>query len=190
VYSRIIDNKTYTFGVSGMLYRSNVLMYDHQSESLWSQVMRQAVTGPMTGQRLQVIPSSLTTWKKWRDRYPDTTALSQATGHVRDYSRDPYEEYYASSSGLFGFLKGGPGAEEKELVVGVSIDGTTRAYRLEELRSAGQIEDQLAGEKISIRFNQDTDIITVKGQEDRTIDHMIVYWFVWKSLYPQADVYR
>lgn len=190
MYSRLIDNKIYTFGVSGLLYRSNVLMYDHQSESLWSQVMRQAVTGPMTGKRLEVIPSSLTTWGKWQELHPETTALSPATGHVRDYSRDPYEEYYASRSGLFGFLKGGPGAEEKELVVGVSIDGATRAYRLEGLRSAGQIEDQLAGENISISFDQSTDILTVKGQGGRTIDHMIVYWFVWKNIFPDTQVYR
>lgn len=55
-----MGGKTYTFGISGLLYKSNVLLYDRETESLWSQIKREAVTGPMTGARLTPLPSTLT----------------------------------------------------------------------------------------------------------------------------------
>jgi hypothetical protein len=119
VYSRKIGDKELTFGVSGLLYKANVLMYDRQTESLWSQVLRKAVTGPMTDTPLTVLPSTLTTWKRWKKRHPDTLVLSLETGHRRDYTRDPYESYYESSRGFFSRVLGGPGEEEKMLVAGV-----------------------------------------------------------------------
>jgi hypothetical protein len=88
MYSRRIENQTYRFGVSGLLYKSNVLMYDHQTESFWSQILQQAVTGPKTGTKLIHLPSTLATWGKWRQKHPKTYVLTPATGHVRDYSRD------------------------------------------------------------------------------------------------------
>jgi len=190
VYSRKIEDKTYRFGVSGLLYKSNVLMYDQQTESLWSQVLQHAVTGPMTGEKLTRLPSTLTTWGKWREAHPDTDALSPATGHVRDYSKDPYESYYESRSGLFGFLKGGPGAEEKELVVGISIGNTAKAYKLQDLHTSGQIKDNVDSTEITIEFDEETDKLTVKDQSGNTLDHMILYWFVWKGIHPDAKVYK
>ena len=189
MYSRKIDNQTYRFGVSGLLYKSNVLMYDHQTESLWSQVMQRAVTGPMTDTKLVRLPSTLTTWGKWRKTHPDTDALTPATGHVRDYSKDPYESYYESRSGLFGFLKGGPGAEDKELVVGIEIDGLSRAYKLKELRAAEIFKDRLGERKVTLNYDDETDRLTVADQSGQTIPHMILYWFVWKGIYPESDVY-
>lgn len=190
MYSRKVVNQTLTFGVSGLLYKSNVLMYDHQTESLWSQVKRRAVTGQMTDTRLKVLPSTLTTWKKWRTQHPDTEVLSLATGHIRDYSKDPYEGYYKSRSGLFGFFKGGPDAEEKELVVGVTIGEVTRAYKLSELRAEGVIEDTVAEQNITLTFDMKTDHLNVTNSAGQTIDYMIVYWFVWKDIYPEATVFK
>jgi hypothetical protein len=189
VYSRKIDNQTYRFGVSGLLYKSNVLMYDHQTESLWSQVLQRAVTGPMTDTKLTRLPSTLTTWGKWLKTYPDTEVLSPATGHVRDYSKDPYERYYASRSGLFGFLKGGPGAEEKELVVDIEVGNTAKAYKLLELRSAGLIKDKVDATEIRLEFDEGSDKLTVRNHAGNSIDHIILYWFVWKSIHPDAEVY-
>ena len=190
MYSRKINNQTYRFGVSGLLYKSNVLMYDQQTESLWSQVMQRAVTGPLAGTRLKKLPSVLTTWEKWQSQHPHTDALTPATGHVRDYSKDPYEDYYASRSGLFGFLKGGPGAEEKELVVGVSIGAAARAYRLKDVRTAGEIDDELAGTALSLKFEETSDRLIVADQACKAVDHIVLYWFVWKGIYPESTVYQ
>ena len=165
-------------------------MYDHQTESLWSQVLQRAVTGTMTGKKLTRVPSTLTSWGKWRKQHPDTDVLSTDTGHVRDYSRDPYDGYYESRSGLFGFLKGGPGAEDKELVIGVEINNSSRAYKLDNLRSTGQIVDTIGSTEITLEFNQETDSLVVRDPNGKNVDHMIIYWFVWKSLYPEAQIFK
>ena len=165
-------------------------MYDHKTESLWSQVLQYAVTGPMTDTKLTRLPSTLTTWAKWRKEYPETDVLTPATGHVRDYSKDPYESYYESRSGLFGFLKGGPGAEEKELVVGIEVGNTAKAYKLQELRSGGLIKDKVGDIEITLEFNEVTDTLTAKDQSGNSLDHLVLYWFVWKGIYPDAEVYR
>jgi hypothetical protein len=191
VYSRNIAGKTLTFGVSGLLYKSNVLMYDHQTESLWSQVKNQAVTGPMTGTRLQVLPSTITTWKQWQRRHPDTVVLSLETGHVRDYSRDPYENYYRSRTGLFGFFRelvsDFPG---KEVVAGVLINDTAKAYPLEELRKSEQFTDRLGDKSLSFAFDQVTGELRIIDQDNQAVPYITAYWFVWKEIHPDSELFR
>ena len=181
----------YTFGVSGLLYRSNVLMYDHQTESLWLQVKRRAVTGPMTGTKLLTFPSTITTWKKWKKRNPDTTVLSFDTGYRRDYSRDPYEDYYQQRRGIFSsFFRSGPGEEEKELVAGIEIKGKTKAYPVHELRNRGKVTDLVGDRSVTITYDEDTDTVHVRTANGEEIEPVVVYWFVWKGIHPDSVLYR
>ena len=189
VYVRQADGRELTFGVSGLLYKSNLLMYDRQTESLWLQVKREAVTGPLTGTRLKKLPSTVTTWEKWRKRYPETEVMSLDTGHLRDYENDPYADYYKSKTGLFSFLKPSPGASEKALVVGVEIEGRTSAYLMDRLRVNRKIDDTIGGRIISISFDAETDMVTVRGEKGETYDHMITYWMVWKGIYSETELY-
>lgn len=186
MYSRRFGAEELTFGVSGMLYRSNVLMYDHQSESLWSQILREAVTGPRVRTRMEVLPSTLTRWDKWNEKHPQTLVLTTETGYRRDYSQDPYEDYYQQRQGLFGFLKAGPGEEDKELVVGVDFKGTSRAYPLALVRQRGQLKDSVAGEILSFRYDEMDDHLRISDSQGRTIPHITTYWFVWKAFHPQT----
>ena len=179
-----------TFGVSGLLYKSNLLMYDHQTESLWLQVKRRAVTGPMTEAKLKGLPSTVTSWEKWRKRYPRTKVLSIKTGHKRDYSNDPYADYYQSRRGLFSFLKPGPGAKEKELIIGVELEGVANAYRLEMLRGKQEIRDEIYGRSINIRYDKEADTISVQDDNGTIIDHILTYWMVWKGVYPDTKLYE
>ena len=164
-------------------------MYDHQTESLWLQVKRKAVTGPMTGAKMKRLSSTITSWEKWRKRYPGTKVLSLKTGYSRDYSNDPYADYYQSSRGLFSFLKPGPGAREKELIIGVESDGKANAYRLEMLRDAQQIIDEVNGRSISLRYDKDTDTVIVQDEKGETVEHVATYWMVWKGIYPETVLY-
>lgn len=190
MYSRQVDGKELIFGVSGLLYKANVLMYDRQSESLWSQVRREAVAGPMTGAKLEVLPSSLTTWKKWRKRYPDTEVLSLDTGYQRDYSREPYESYYdRRGGGFFSFFKPGPVEESKALVVGVVLDGTAKAYPLDLLRKKRTLTDTLGGKKFTFTFDPDTDQLTIRDAAGSDIPFITAYWAVWKGMYPETTLY-
>lgn len=191
MYARKLDGKTYTFGVSGLLYRSNVLMYDHQTESLWLQVKRRSVTGPMTGTKLSTFPSSITTWGKWKKKHPDTTVLSFDTGHNRNYSRDPYEDYYRERRGIFSsFFKAGPGEEEKEIVAGVEVGDSFKAYPVKNLRERMKVTDRVGEQGITLTYDNSTDRISVKTASGEEIEPIVVYWFVWKGIHPGTDLYK
>ncbi len=187
MYSRQINAKERFFGVSGLLYRSNVLMYDKGTESLWSQIKGEAVTGELTGTKLRVLPSTLTSWKKWRTHYPESHVLSLETGYSRNYDVDPYLDYYERQSGFWSFFKLGPGEKEKELVVGVVIAGQAKAYPLRKIKQAGRIEDQLAGKKLQLSFDKTTDSLFVVDEQGINIEQMTVYWFVWKAIWPETQ---
>lgn len=190
MYSRQVGDQELTFGVSGMLYKANVLMYDRQTESLWSQVRREAVTGPMTGTKLKVLPSTLTTWQKWLKQYPQTEVLSMDTGYSRDYSRDPYADYYDSRKGFFSFFKAAPGEEEKALVVGVTLDGNARAYPLTVLRQKKVLTDNLDGIALTVAYDPNSDRISIRTADDEKIMPLTLYWFVWKSMYTESSLFR
>jgi hypothetical protein len=97
----------FEFGTSGLLYRSNKLMYDRQTHSLWNQFTGRPVVGPLTGSgiELEVLPVTITSWQDWRTRHPETKVLSLDTGFERDYAPGrPYGEYFASKDLMFPVL--------------------------------------------------------------------------------------
>jgi len=182
-----VEGRELTFGVSGLLYKSNVLMYDKQTESLWSQVKNEAVAGPMTGKELEVLPSTLTSWEKWKKKHPDTFVLSLDTGYNRDYSQDPYADYYESRRGLFGFIKGlFKGHEGKELVAGVTVHDDSKAYPLEKLRQSGKTTDTIAGKTLTFSFDPVTGNLEVTDTDGNDIPYITAYWFVWKETHPET----
>ncbi|MCH8156388.1 MAG: DUF3179 domain-containing protein, partial [Nitrospinae bacterium] len=79
IFDAMLKGRKMTFGVSGLLYQSDMLLYDHQTESLWSQIKSEAVTGPLTGARLKLLASTQTTWKQWKQKHPATQVLSDQT---------------------------------------------------------------------------------------------------------------
>ena len=191
MYARKARGKTHTFGVSGLLYRSNVLMYDHQTESLWLQVNRRAVAGPMTGTKLSTLPSTVTTWKKWRKKHPDTTVLSFDTGYGRDYSRDPYESYYRQRGGIFtSFFKAGPGEEEKEMIAGIEVGDSVKAFPVKLIRRRKKVSDRVGDQDIVLTYDDGTDRISVTTASGDKIEPIVVYWFVWKGIHPDSGLYR
>ncbi len=104
LYETVHNGTHHEFGTSGFLYRSNKLMYDHATESLWSTITGEPVVGPLVGQGIQLKPRAVvtTTWKEWRDRHPDTQVLSLETGYLRDYSEGAaYHDYFATDDLMF-----------------------------------------------------------------------------------------
>lgn len=100
-FSASIKGKAHTFGVSGLLYNSDVLLFDRQTRSLWSQLMTLAISGTHKGKRLVSLPVLHTTWQDWKTRHPDTLVLTTETGFRRDYSNNPYGEYLDNSLLMF-----------------------------------------------------------------------------------------
>ncbi|MBT8485886.1 MAG: DUF3179 domain-containing protein [Phycisphaerales bacterium] len=104
VYESTVEGTTHTLGTSGFLYRSNKLMYDHATESLWSTLEGRPVVGPLATEDISLASRSVvtTTWGAWRRRHPGTTVLAIDTGHRRDYREGAaYRRYFATDELMF-----------------------------------------------------------------------------------------
>jgi hypothetical protein len=104
VYKTQHNGQHHELGTSGFLYRSNKLMYDHATESLWSTTRGEPVVGPLVGQGIKLEPLYVvtTTWGHWRKLHPQTTVLSLDTGHKRDYGEGvAYRDYFATDQLMF-----------------------------------------------------------------------------------------
>lgn len=180
-----------TFGVSGLLYNSDMLLYDRQSESLWSQILAQAVTGPLKGTRLELVPLTHTTWIDWRTRHPRTLVLSRETGHVRDYGRNPYAGYEGEDTLMFPVKFRAFGYHPKERVLGVEIDGRYKAYPFVELgRTPGEIVDTVAGKSVVVRFDRTHQSGTVLDGSGQPLPATTLYWFAWYAFHPDTEIYE
>lgn len=155
------------FGVSGLLYRDNLVLYDEATSSLWSQVRAQAIHGPMTGTRLELLPSTLTTWGEWRLEQPDTRVLlpppisKTVVGEVvRDVTKSPYGNYEnVTRIGVGPGQLGDDRLHPKAIVIGIRSDGVVRAYPLESVREAGGIVNDLVGEKPVVVVTNDETLV-------------------------------
>ena len=149
------------FGVSGLLYRSDLLMYDRESESLWSQISAEAVTGPATGQRLRLVRSSMLPWSRWRARHPETTVLARETGHRRRYGSSPYDDYAESERLLFPVTLDRR-YHPKMPTVGLRAAGRARAYpAVEVLKAGGAIEESFAGHPVRVAYDGEQQVFEV-----------------------------
>lgn len=108
LYDATFGGVQHELGTSGFLYRSNKLMYDHATKSLWSTMGGEPVVGPLVGKgiELQTLRVVTTTWGEWKRRHPGTTVLSLETGHERDYTEGAaYRDYFSSDRLMFGVPK-------------------------------------------------------------------------------------
>jgi hypothetical protein len=190
VYSRNVDGKEYTFGVSGRLYKSNVLLYDHQTESLWSQLMKKAISGPLVQKELQMLIAERMPWKIWLKDNPNTLLLSDNTGYQRDYSIDPYEGYYRIGSLMFPVGDVRRDLPAKEPILGVEIDHHAKAYPMDWLRkNPGVHKDQVGNHSIRIEIGSQGDTITVKDVRGQPIPAIYAYWFAWQAFHQDTQVF-
>jgi hypothetical protein len=185
-----VEGKTYTFGISGKLYKSNVLLYDRRTESLWSQMMEKGVTGPAAGKKLRKLPSVVTSWGNWKERHPDTQVLSTDTGYDRNYGRDPYEDYYRAAGLWFSVGDVREDLEPKTRVMGVEADGKARAYPLKELRKGGTVTDRIGTTEIVIQVASDGEIAAVEDGSGDPVAPVFSFWFAWQAFHPETSVYQ
>lgn len=185
------DGRRQEFGVSGLLYNSDVVLYDRGTESLWSQLLGEAISGPLAGSRLEPIPSTHTTWRAWRARHPDTLVLSPKTGHRRDYDRDAYADYARSRDVVFPVRFRARGFHPKQPVLGIAIDGIAKAYPLSELaRFGSSVEDRIGGHPVTVRYDEQNQTAEIFDGNDERLPGVIAYWFAWYAFHPETEVYR
>jgi len=142
VYARTVGARTLTFGVSGMLYRDALVMFDRETGTLWSQIDGRAVKGPLLSQTLQPVASVHATWKEWKALYPDSFVLKkrgESGSSYEDYNRDP------SRLGIFGRRMKASALPPKERILGIRYNGAATAFVLRDVRQAVIVEAEVGG---------------------------------------------
>ncbi|MBW3597278.1 MAG: DUF3179 domain-containing protein [Planctomycetes bacterium] len=180
------------FGVSGLLYNSNVLMYDREGspESLWSQLLTQGVTGPAAAKSLQPLPLELTTWADWLSRHPQTRVLSADTGHVRMYDRNPYAGYFSQPQLMSPAAPLSDRLPAKTRVLGVWTENSARAYPLTAFDpSRARLEDEVDRRRLVLEYNPAADSLRVV-QADSDVHWIYSFWFAWHAFRPHTDVFE
>ena len=151
--------ETTEFGTSGMLYRSNKLMYDRATETLWHQFRGEPVAGPLAGSgiRLKVLPSVLTTWVEWLAEHPGTTVISNDTGvypadfyRPEEHTRSIYYSYRADPGTMFPVAGIDDRLDIKAQVFGLTFDGEARAYLRSDLAQTKVLNDTVGGQEVVI----------------------------------------
>ena len=152
----------------------------------------EAVTGPMTGERLTLIPSVQTTWKRWRKLHPETLVLSTDTGYSRNYEENPYENYFDSPLAFLGFKgKRDKRLPEKELVLGVEVKEEKKAYPFRALKKADSpVSDTLSGQKVLVYFDKGSEEAYATDLSGKRLPTLVSYWFVWSSFHPETMVFK
>ncbi|MCH9051373.1 MAG: DUF3179 domain-containing protein, partial [Proteobacteria bacterium] len=152
----------FVFGSSGFLYRSNKLMYDRQTNSLWNQFTGRPVVGPLTGSgiELKVRPVTITSWKRWLKRHPDTKVLSLDTGYDRDYRPGrPYGAYFASPDLMFPALMADAQLKPKDYVFALRVGAHDKAWPLSDFEGGRVINDAVG----------DLDVVLIGDSANRTV---------------------
>ena len=159
MYSGKIEGEPTTFGTSGLLYRSNKVMYDRLTGSLWHQFTGEPIIGPLwdSGIKLPFFPVLLTTWEEWAAEHPDTTVLSQETGLYpaefyvpRDDPRSIYYDYWVNPDTRFPVWKRSDALETKEVVLGLAVDDSFKAYPVAALQQDRVINDSVGGTDVVV----------------------------------------
>ena len=139
--------------MSGKLILNSLVMYDHQTDTLWSQFFGEAVQGPLISTKLEHLASQLTTWKAWKEQYPDTLALDKGDAP----SLDSYRFYYQDDRlGVRGALEYDPRLPTKDLVLGLETDGVAKAYPFRYLENAPVLNDTVEGQDLVVAFSMET----------------------------------
>lgn len=179
-----------TFGVSGKLVNSNLVMYDRKTETLWQQLGGEAIVGELVGQKLKPFPIDTLLWKDWKKLHPDSQVLSQDTGYSRDYSVYPYGSYEQDRSVYF------PAEGEsddrlhpKAIVWGIEVGGKFKAYDDKKLSEVGTLSDTFNSVNLKIKRNKEGQVRITKDDGSPIVPDRSM-WFAWVSFHPETQLFK
>jgi hypothetical protein len=178
VYSRVLNNTTYTFGTSGLLRNSDLVMYDRQSDSLWQQFTGEAIVGDLTNQKLQSLTSSIISFKDIFLSYPNTEILSINTSYDRNYCKNPYSGYDNINSSPFLINRDiDDRLKPMRRVATIEINSKYKAYPYNILKKKNIINDTFENKNIVLFYKKN--VLSVLDNRDigdsKNIGTAIIY---------------
>jgi len=200
-FNRRVGGETLTFGVSGLLYNSNLLMYDRRpdpaDESLWSQLQCRAVAGPSAaaGDSLTVLHTSLVRWADWQVLHPETEVLAPDPALMDRYKREPYGSYYGSDQLRFPVdpLPPADGLPRKTPVVVVGAGGRQRVFSLATIATNADTSGtwRTVVGNVPVRFTVRSDPLTAWVEPEdpgHSVQTVYCFWFAWYATHPGATL--
>ncbi|QQG45126.1 MAG: DUF3179 domain-containing protein [Candidatus Sungiibacteriota bacterium] len=195
VFDPVVKGERVEFGTSGKLWKSNLVMYDRKTDSLWSQILGEAIVGEMTGIKLKLLESDLLRYGDWKKKFPQGQVMSRDTGATRFYGSSPYGDYFSPVDFAIG-LTGSRDARlsPEAFIFGIVINEKAKAYLVDAVKSKGEVEDDFQGVKIILRHDKELDVVrmfkkTPDGREER-INPFSAFWFSWSAVHPATDLYK
>ncbi len=205
-----------TLGVSGQLLNSNVVLFDRESGSRFSQIAAVGLDGRHRGRTLDEVNVVWTTWERWRAAFPETLVLSDETGHLRNYERDPYGSYtprsgyYSQAGTIFPLMHSSDRHHEKEMVVGARTSDRSVYFVLSDLARArvqstasfvAVYDPGLDAGHLYLRGDEDPEVLPrgngmyelggqVYAASDLPLTSAIsveAFFFAWYSFYPESE---
>jgi hypothetical protein len=205
-----------TLGVSGQLLNSNLVMFDRETRSFFSQIAATGLTGPHRGRTLDEVNLIWTTWARWRAAHPETEVLSERTGHLRNYNRDPYGSYnplggyYAQDRTMFPLMHSSGLHHQKEMVVGARTADRSAYFVMKDLARdrilatasfLAVYDPDLDTGYIYVRGGQNPDMEPLVGGGYRVggqvyaadalpLEQVVsveAFFFAWNAFYPDSE---
>ena len=160
-WNREINGNITTFGVSGLLYNSNLIPYDRLTNSNWSQIRLDCVEGSLKGTEIETFPLVETTWRTWKKMYPSTLIVSLRTGYARDYGNYPYGSYLDIDNALlFPVANKDDRLANKERVHAIVQSGDARVYLLSAFGNlVSVIQEEFKGQHLVVVGNGFDDFV-------------------------------
>ncbi len=193
MYDRRVGKHTLSFGVSGRLYHSNLLLYDRQTDSLWSQITAEAVAGRLTGAKLQTVPFLITTWQEWQRQYPRTLVLadSRAPAFFSALGK-VFQPLLLPFSFLRWPLPLDPQSSLAEMVLGVTYKEERKAYPLDTLARVASplLIDTMGETTIRVYCLPHSGFAYAETSEGERIQSLVTYRATWFAFFPRSQLYR
>jgi hypothetical protein len=186
VYARTLGAQTYTFQVSGKLWRNSFIMEDRETSTSWSHVTGRALGGPGRGARLQALPSVQTTWAEWKKTHPRTELLKKSeevlSSHYQKYFEDPDRMGLFRAQWLNEVMPG------KTLVWGATLGVHAVAVTDRVLTDGARAGVDLGGTPVVVERGPDGGVRAYAGEDRDELPVTRAFWFAWSSFYPNTQV--
>lgn len=160
-WDRTINGKETTFGVSGLLYNSNLIPYDRETDSNWSQIRLDCVNGELQSEQAQTFDVLETTWATFKSMFPNALVMTLGTGFNRQYGVYPYGTYKVSETLFFPASPDDQRLHRKERVRGVIVDGRAKVYRFDNFDNPeiGVLQDNFSGTEVVVAASESRNFI-------------------------------
>lgn len=195
IFDPLVKGERVEFGTSGKLWKSNLVMYDRKTDSLWAQILGEAIAGEMTGTKLKALPSDQMLFGNWKKAFPAGEVLSRDTGAVKFYGSNPYGDYFSATNLALSLAKPTDTRLPNDaFVFGIVREGKAKAYWVDAVKSKGEVEDSFAGTTFVLRYDRELDVVRIfeklPNEREERINPFSAFWFSWAAAHPDSALYK